>query len=206
MALETLCLKLLPVYAIALDLAPDFFAAAFREPQFTLRMSHYPPAETGEDGQYGVSPHTDSSFLTMLAQTGQPGLQVRLPASGWCDVPARRGTIVVNSGDMLRRWTNHRFLSTPHRAINPVRGADRYAFPFFFDSSVDYPMTCLPTCCGQDNPPRYGPITYTEYMLWFTRRNYDHVRTKDGTVAEDPGVPATQSDRGRAAASPEGKR
>lgn len=195
-AMEALCLKMLPVYALALDLPPDFFDEAFREPQYTLRMSHYPPAETGEAGQFGVSPHTDSSFLTMLAQTGQSGLQVRLPESGWCNVPARPGTIVVNSGDMLRRWTNHRFLSTPHRAINPTAGADRYAFPFFFDATADFPMACPPTCCGPDNPPRYEPITYTDYMLWFTRRNYDHVRAKDGTVAADPGVPATQSDRG----------
>jgi isopenicillin N synthase-like dioxygenase len=192
-ALEALCLGMLPVYARALDLAPDFFEEPFRDPQFTLRMSHYPPAETGDGDQFGIAPHTDSSFLTMLAQTGQPGLQVRLPDGVWRDVPSRRGAIVVNSGDMLRRWANHRVLSTPHRATNRTPGGERYAFPFFFDANIDYPMACLPTCCGPDNPPRYEPITYMDYMLWFTRQNYEHVRDKDQTEAADPGVPATQS-------------
>ena len=33
-------------------------------------------------------------------------------------------------------------------------------------------MTCLPTCTGPDNPPRYDPITYVEYMTWFRNMNY----------------------------------
>ena len=47
--MEQLCKRLLAVYAVALDLAPDFFTEAFKEPQYALRMSHYPPAETGDD-------------------------------------------------------------------------------------------------------------------------------------------------------------
>jgi len=195
-AMEALCRRLLPVYALALDLPADFFDAAFEAPQFSFRMSHYPPSETGEDDQFGVSAHTDSSFLTMLSQADLPGLEVKLPGRDWQGVEPPLGCIVVNSGDLLRRWTNHRFLSTRHRAINRNAGRDRYAIPFFFDASADYPMACLPTCQAPDNPPRYEPITYTDYMKWFTRRNYDHVRERDGTDAADPGVPKTQSDHG----------
>ena len=195
-ALENLCKRMLPVYARALDLPADWFDEPFGEPQYTLRLSHYPPSETGEADQYGLAPHTDSSFLTMLAQADLPGLSIRTPKGNWIDVPVIEGAFVVNSGDMLRRWTNHRFLSTPHRAINRNPGADRYAIPFFFDAQIDYPMACIPTCAGPDNPPMYEPITYMDYMLWFTRRNYDHVRAKDGTEAADPGVPKTQFGRG----------
>ena len=194
-ALENLCLRMLPVYALALDLPVDWFKEPFDDPQYTLRLSHYPPSEAGEADQYGLAPHTDSSFLTMLAQADLPGLAIRTPKGNWIDVPVIEGAFVVNSGDMMRRWTNHRFLSTPHRAINRNPGADRYAIPFFFDANIDYPMACLPTCSGPDNPPKYEPISYMDYMLWFTRRNYDHVRAKDGTEAADPGVPKTQSAR-----------
>jgi isopenicillin N synthase-like dioxygenase len=186
--MEQLCKSMLPAYAVALELEPDFFDEAFREPQYSLRMSHYPPAEVGESDQYGVAPHTDSSFLTMLAQSALPGLSIRLPSGDWYDAPVIPGTIVVNSGDMLRRWTNHRFLSTPHRVINHNPGADRYAIPFFFDATYDYAMACLPTCQSEAEPTRYEPTTYQEYMMWFARQ-YDHVRDKDAFEPEDPGVP-----------------
>ena len=193
--MEALCKKMLPIYALALALPANYFDVPFREATYAFRMSRYPPAESGETDQFGVSAHTDSSFLTMLPQGDLPGLEIRPPGKDWHLVTAPHGSIVVNSGDMMRRWTNHRFLSTPHRAINKNKGKDRYAIPFFFDAHVDYPMKCLPTCHNAENPPRYDPTTYTEYMKWFSRKNYDHVRDKTGIEADDPGVPKTQSVR-----------
>ena len=188
-AMESLCLKLLPVYAVAFGLEPDFFETAFAEPQYTLRLSHYPPSEAGEADQFGVAPHTDSSFLTVLAQSQLPGLSIRTSNGEWMDAAVLDDAFLVNSGDMLRRWTNHRFLSTAHRVVNRNPGQDRYAVPFFFDASADYPMACLPSCCDEDDPPRYEPTTYTDYMLWFSRQ-YDHVRETDPTVPSNPGVPS----------------
>jgi len=177
-ALEGLGKSLLPIYARALDLPPDFFTEAFSEPQYSLRLSHYPPA-AAEDNQFGLAPHTDSSFLTLLAQNKVEGLQVRRTDGTWFDAPAVPGTFVVNSGDMLRRWSNHRFLSTPHRAVASAPDRDRYAIPFFFDAHADHVQECLPTCTDADNPPRYEPTTYTDYMLWFAKQNYAHFREAD---------------------------
>jgi len=187
-AMEHMCLRLLPLYAVALGLEPDYFVEAFTEPQYTLRLSHYPPAETGEPDQFGVAAHTDSSFLTVLAQSELPGLAIHLPDYGWMDAPILEGAFLVNSGDMLRRWTNHRFLSTAHRVVNRNPGRDRYAIPFFFDASADYPMACLPSCCDEQHPARYEPISYTEYMSWFSSQ-YDHVREQLDELPDDPGSP-----------------
>ncbi len=192
-AMENLCQRMLPIYAIALNLPSNYFDESFAEATYSFRMSRYPPAEFGDKNQFGISAHTDSSFLTMLPQGDLPGLEVKLPDQQWQLVNAPKGSIVVNSGDMMRRWTNHRFLSTPHRAINRNHGKDRYAIPFFFDANVDYPMACLPTCHSPDNPPRYEPVTYTEYMQWFSQNNYDHVRNNADKLAPNPGVPKTQS-------------
>ena len=65
--MENLALSLLPVFAVALDLEPNYFEAAFTQPLYRLRLSHYPPANL-ESSQYGIAPHTDTSFFTLLAQ------------------------------------------------------------------------------------------------------------------------------------------
>ena len=67
-AMESLALSLLPVFATALDLDEKFFEEAFKSPMFRLRLSHYPPASPDTGDQYGIAPHTDTSFLTLLAQ------------------------------------------------------------------------------------------------------------------------------------------
>lgn len=176
-ALEALALKLVPLYALALDLPEDYFDDAFAKPMYKLRMSHYPPQEVVEDNEFGLAPHTDTSFMTLLAPNKVPGLSVRGPSGKWIDVPVNDDAFLVNGGDMLRRWTNDRFLATPHRVVNRT-GEERYALPFFFDCWAEYEMQCLPTCTGPDNPPRYDPITYVEYMTWFRKMNYGPDRNK----------------------------
>ena len=176
-ALEKLALRLVPLYALALNLPETHFEEAFSTPMFKLRMTHYPP-QAPADNQFGLAPHTDTSFMTLLAPNTVPGLSVRLPSGRWIDAPPIEGAFLVNGGDMLRRWTNDRFLATPHRVINRT-GARRYAIPFFFDCWADHVMACLPTCTGPGNPPKYEPITYVEYMTWFRAMNYGGAAAKD---------------------------
>ena len=57
----------------------------------------------------GIAPHTDANFLTFLAQSDVPGLQVRMPSGDWLDVPYVPGSYAVNTGDTMVRWTNGRF-------------------------------------------------------------------------------------------------
>ena len=179
-AMEQLALSLLPLYATALDLPADYFDAPFRDPMYTLRMSHYPQVDVVEENEFGLAPHSDTSFMTLLAQNRVPGLSIRLPNGKWVDAPALEGSFLVNGGDMLRRWTNERFLATPHRVINRS-GTERYAIPFFFDCNYRTVMACLPTCTGPDNPPRYESITYPDYMTWYRNLNYGNAATgKDG--------------------------
>jgi isopenicillin N synthase-like dioxygenase len=109
--------------------------------------------------------------MTLLAQNKVPGLSIRLPNGKWVDAPALEGSFLVNGGDMLRRWTNERFLATPHRVINRS-GQERYAIPFFFDCNYRAVMECLPTCTGPGNPPKYEPMAYPEYMVWYRNLNY----------------------------------
>jgi isopenicillin N synthase-like dioxygenase len=170
-ALEQLGRKLVPLYAVALDLPADYFDEAFREPTFALRLSHYPQVEALADNEFGLAPHTDTSFMTLLPDNKVPGLSIRLPNGKWVDAPALAGSFLVNGGDLMRRWTNDRFLATPHRVVNRS-GSERYAIPFFMDCHYDFRMQCLPTCQAPDKPPRYEPITYPEYKSWYRNANY----------------------------------
>jgi isopenicillin N synthase-like dioxygenase len=176
-AVDALARRMMPVCAVALDLPPGYFDKAFAESQFSFRLSHYPPVQA-EVNQFGIAPHTDANFLTFLAQTDVPGLQVRMPSGGWLDVPYVPGSFAVNAGDMMYRWTNGRFKSTPHRALPPV-GKHRYAIPFFLGPQIDTVITCLPTCQETDNPAKFPPITYEQYLLWWYDANYNAAVQRD---------------------------
>jgi isopenicillin N synthase-like dioxygenase len=179
-AVDALGRRLLPACAVALDLPPDSFDAAFAESQFSFRLSHYPPVPAAPN-QFGIAPHTDANFLTFLAQTEIPGLEVRLPDGGWLPVPYIPDSFAVNSGDMMHRWTNGRFKSTPHRAVPPV-GRHRYAIPFFLGPHIDTVIECLPTCRAPHETPRWPPITYSDYLHWWYDANYN-ARVQDTPAA-----------------------
>jgi isopenicillin N synthase-like dioxygenase len=176
-AMDALSARVLRAVAAALDLPPAAFDAAFADSQFTFRMTHYPPV-AAEPNQFGIAPHTDANFLTFLAQSDVPGLQVRMPSGAWVDVPYVPGSYAVNTGDMMVRWTNGRFKSTPHRALPPV-GRPRYAIPFFLGPHMDTVIDCLPTCRSAGNPPRFEPISYGDYLTWWYEQNYDAAVQRD---------------------------
>lgn len=174
-AMDDLSQKLLPLYARALDLPMDYFAVRCNKPLSGLRLSHYPPFEAYGENQFGIAPHSDSSFITLLAQNKVPGLQIKTAEGEWIDAPVIEESFVVNTGDVLHRWTNGRFLSTPHRAFN-VTKQPRYSIPFFFHPNPDTLIDVVPGCEVPGEAPKFPAMTIAEYMAWFRGRNYDHVR------------------------------
>jgi len=177
--MEALGQKLLPLYALALDMPRDYFVPLFDGAHINLRLSHYPANAGAEDNQFGIAPHADAGFLTMLPQSEVPGLEIRTASGRWLAAPSLPGGYLVNTGDTLNRWSNGRFLSTPHRASNNSE-RERYAMPFFYDPNTDVTIACLPSCQGPDNPPKYPPHTYGEFYAWFIRKNYAHQQDAAG--------------------------
>ena len=169
---------LLRAFAIALDLPDDFFEPHVTRPMTQLRLIHYPPSEHEvRDAQaLGVGAHTDYECFTILWQDA-PGLQVQNTSGDWIEALPIPGSFVVNIGDMMQRWTNDLFVSTPHRVVNPPRTA-RYSFPMFFATNHDTVVRVLPQCTGPENPPRYPPThaghwTETMHTHVYTYRHHE---------------------------------
>lgn len=161
--------KILPIYAVALDLPRDFFDNHYTDPVMWSRNAHYPAVEA-EENQFGIAPHSDHSCLTILPIAEVPGLQVLSPSGDWLEVNYIEGGIVVNTGEFLNRWTNGRFMPTPHRVVPPLQ--DRYSIATFFNPNHDTVAEPLNTCVSEDNPPAFEPMKLIDYVSWYIDSNY----------------------------------
>ncbi len=162
-AIHDLALRLLPVYSIALGLHADYFATAFEHPSWRLRMTRYPPVpeQLEVDADFGIPPHVDTTFFTLLLQNAAGLTIYSHTRECWIQAPVVDGAFVVNSGELLKQWTNDRYLSVRHFANNDA-SESRYSIPFFYNAAADHPMECLPTCQSADNPPKYPTISYAQ--------------------------------------------
>jgi isopenicillin N synthase-like dioxygenase len=176
-ALERVARRLLGAFTLGLGLPAGYFAPMFAKPVTFLRLLHYPPHPPAADAdQFGAAPHTDYGCMTLLAQHGVEGLAVRSRAGAWVDAPPLRDTFLLNLGDIMPRWSNERFVSTPHRVVNRS-GRERYSIAYFFDPAMDAVIECLPTCRSADRPPRHPPVRYGDYLLERLDKNYAYRRT-----------------------------
>jgi isopenicillin N synthase-like dioxygenase len=182
-AMNMLGQRMLPVFARALGMPEEHFAPLFGDDNHaTLRMLHYPPT-SGAENVFGQGPHTDNSFLTILARMEVPGLGVQLPSGEWISPPLVPGTFLVNLGNIMRRMSNDRFRSTPHGVIVDGR-TDRYSLAYFHSPNPYRMIEVLPSCIDADHPAKYAPALYADLVLEFFRANYAH--QKDHATAAMP--------------------
>ena len=144
---------------------------SFDTPTTWLRLLHYPSQGDAHDG-FGSAPHRDFGCITLLAQDDVGGLEVRTPDGDWIEVPPVRGSLVMNVGDMLHRWSNGRLLSTPHRVVQ--RRRERYSAAFFFDPHMSTVVEPLPSCVVGDHPAAFAPIEFGSFVRDQLEATYDH--------------------------------
>jgi isopenicillin N synthase-like dioxygenase len=164
---ESLAHTLTDLFAEALQLSSEFFAAYTDHSTDTLRINHYQRSPNDSDplpGQLGMGPHTDYGIVTVLYADQVPGLQI-LHNQQWVDVMPDPDCFLVNLGDLTAKWTNDRWRSTLHRVLPPEPGQRRRSVAFFHDGNYDALIECLPTCTTTNNPPKYPSVTAGEHLM-----------------------------------------
>lgn len=171
-AMLNLGMSLLPAFSLAMGKPKDFLAGFFKPATTNLVLIHYPPAPQIQDGAFGISPHTDYGFLTILAQDDVGGLEVQGLDGKWIDATPLPDTFVINIGDVLARWTNDQFCSTAHRVINRNPMRDRYSVGYFFDPDLKTVVTPLKDIGGQASRADYQSFVYGDYFAGRLNTNY----------------------------------
>jgi isopenicillin N synthase-like dioxygenase len=168
-----LAARLVQLLAISLGEPEDRLDDAFRPASRRLRLLHYPPRPPDAAAhQIGAGAHADWGGITLLAQDDAGGLEVRDRSGDWLRALPVPGTFVVNLGDLLARWTNDRYQSTPHRVFNQPEARGRHSIALFYGPRNDATIACLPSCVAAGETPRYAPISAGDYLAERWRSAY----------------------------------
>jgi isopenicillin N synthase-like dioxygenase len=171
---------ILHALAISLSLpSEEQLSKTHAQSLFQLRLLHYPPipASLLSSGSHSrISAHSDFGTLTLLFQDSIGGLEIEDPHSRgtFRAVNPVPGTVLVNVGDLMERWSNGRWRSTVHRVVAPpsaVEGQEegnlckaRYSIPFFATADPDTVIEALPGCWGEGNLKKFESVTAWEYV------------------------------------------
>jgi isopenicillin N synthase-like dioxygenase len=188
-SMERVCEALMRSLARSLGIREGYFDEAFRRGLSTLRLIRYPARTAAElatvndrglwverqptHGYLVGAPHTDSGFVTILAQDEVAGLEARTRQGRWTGVPPLEGTLVVNFGQVLEQWSAGRIRATEHRVVGT--GVERCSIPFFYEARADATIAPLPI----DPADLFAPFLYGDF-LWQRITSFVEFRGMEG--------------------------
>merc|ERR1740123_1474488 len=173
-AASALADSMLEIFAKALNVEAAHLHEKTQQHSSSLRVVHYPALKAEPlPGQFRCGAHADICTMTLLWQDVHGGLEV-LPRgeTEWLEVQCPEDGLVVNLGDLFARWTNDRWLSTPHWVACPKAAYQmpRISMPYFQILRSDAEVRCLPSCLASGERPKYEPTTQGEDLRkHFTR-------------------------------------
>jgi isopenicillin N synthase-like dioxygenase len=172
---------LLTAVAASLGAPSAFFVGKYDKPLQRTQAVYYPPHPSDHEGElFGVAPHTDYGCVTLLWQDDVGGLEVLHRSGEWVSAPPIPGTLVINIGDLLHRWSNDRYLSSQHRVTNRS-GRERLSIATFYDP--DFTAMVDPADLGlpPGTPARHPPVTAGDYIMGRINASQKHTNTAGGT-------------------------
>ncbi|KAK6154659.1 hypothetical protein DH2020_008907 [Rehmannia glutinosa] len=119
-----------------------------------LRLNRYPHCPIYPQ-MFGIMPHTDSDFITVLHQDHIGGLQL-VKDGKWFAVKPNPEALIINIGDLFQAWSNNVYKSVEHRVVaNPLN--ERFSTAYFFCPSYDTVIQ------SGDDPCVYRSFSFGEY-------------------------------------------
>eukprot|EP00002_Diphylleia_rotans_P017152 TRINITY_DN3324_c0_g1_i2.p1 TRINITY_DN3324_c0_g1~~TRINITY_DN3324_c0_g1_i2.p1 ORF type:complete len:274 (-),score=65.24 TRINITY_DN3324_c0_g1_i2:237-1058(-) len=159
--------------AVSLKLDDEYFEKLVDKQDNNLRLLHYPGIHESQlsKGANRAGAHCDYGALTFVFQDQTGGLEVKRTDGQFVRATPIEGTIVINVGDMLSRWSNDILKSTEHRVVSPnvkdEKGfhPDRYSIAYFCNPNFDAEIDCIPGCFDEKRPKKYKPVKSLDYLV-----------------------------------------
>lgn len=134
LAVDAVARRLMVLCCSVLGLDEHWTAATFDDHESRLFAMYYPQQDVQpEAGRTRSREHTDWFSITLIhSLDAVGGLQVLKSDGAWHDIPANPEAFVVNTGDLLERFSRGRWKAPLHRVANPASGAERLSLVYFY--------------------------------------------------------------------------
>ncbi|KAI1038358.1 hypothetical protein LB503_011360 [Fusarium chuoi] len=166
--------EVMKAIAVGMGLDDGFFDSFVDVGDNTLRLLHYPAVESNifktKPGTVRAGAHSDYGSITLLFQDARGGLQVKSPTGQFVDATPIEGTVVVNAGDLLARWSNDTIKSTIHRVVEPPQKQaesypPRYSIAYFCNPNFKSYIEAIPGTFSTEKDKKYEGINSGDYLV-----------------------------------------
>ncbi|KAL1304392.1 hypothetical protein AAFC00_003392 [Neodothiora populina] len=175
---KDLHVEVMRAIAVGLGIDEKWFDSFCDGGDNTLRLLHYPEVDANvfkeKPNSVRAGAHTDYGSITLLFQDDRGGLQVLSPKNTYVNATPIPGTIVVNAGDLLARWSNDTIKSTKHRVVQPPARADedkypaRYSMAYFCNPNFDRFIEAIPGTYDkalEEKKIKYSGVNSGDYLV-----------------------------------------
>ncbi|KAK6230367.1 hypothetical protein QUC31_001885, partial [Theobroma cacao] len=152
--------KLAEHLAQILGIKPNYFQENCSPSSSSLRMNRYPPCPFSSR-MFGIIPHTDTDFLTILSQDQVGGLQFNTDGR-WFSVKPNPKALVINIGDLFQALSNGIYKSITHR-VAANEEVERYSIAYFYCPTDE---VVIQSC---SEPALYRNFSFKEYKQQIER-------------------------------------
>jgi len=193
--MEMLSERVSQLMALGMGAERDFFQKALTSRHTShLRLNHYPELASAVDSDaLGVGPHTDSGFLTILAQDEEVHtLQVKdRLTEEWVPVTPVHDAFTINTGDLAVIFSNNMYHAPEHRVLAAPK--ERFSSPYFYAPAYETQIAPLDNLVTPETPSQFWPMQWGYFRAMRAMNNFgagayvkvDHWRVEaDGSKPE----------------------